>query len=399
LLLAGCINFSPGGEPQPPPDATPDNLEPLPACQAQRAVHLVGGGGGLAWFTLAWPAPAVIDDFKAAYAYDDTSLTIRLRSGAHPLYARRQSIDGIGALWDQRGTSPQPTAFLVGNNETHTDSPISATTSSGANVVAVGAEYQAARLAPLPPAPVLAFDNAPYSETADGPPAVRVTGVDDALNAVAQLSGISSSEAEALRPSPAVIAGWVSSPNELTRELAERLLLAANLMKRGLIGTAIIPALPNDPHGAFTDLDALAIQADDLTNVLEGFYRELDSATEPSCGTGSDPLALADNVVMIVNGDTPKSSFNNSGWPDGTINSVNYLYVRSNGYLIPGWFGEISEGAQTNFDPATGLIDADASDASNLAAAVNAVLYAITRGDASFVAGFDPTTFEGVRAQ
>src|SRR5262245_31188734 len=42
------------------PDATADARTPLPECGAQRVVHLVGGFGGLAWFTLVWPAPAVI---------------------------------------------------------------------------------------------------------------------------------------------------------------------------------------------------------------------------------------------------------------------------------------------------------------------------------------------------
>ena len=33
-------------------------------------VHVVAGSGGLAWFTLAWPAPAVITGFQTTYAYD-----------------------------------------------------------------------------------------------------------------------------------------------------------------------------------------------------------------------------------------------------------------------------------------------------------------------------------------
>ena len=39
-------------------------------CSAQRAVYLVGGNGGLASFTLAWPLPAVIQHFAPQYAYD-----------------------------------------------------------------------------------------------------------------------------------------------------------------------------------------------------------------------------------------------------------------------------------------------------------------------------------------
>ena len=39
-----------------PGDAGSASGPPPVECQAQRVVHLVGGNGGLAWFTLVWPA-------------------------------------------------------------------------------------------------------------------------------------------------------------------------------------------------------------------------------------------------------------------------------------------------------------------------------------------------------
>ncbi len=87
----------------------------LPECQAQRAVYLVGGYGGLAWFSLVWPVPKLVTSFESTYAYDDPSLVANVSTdSAHPLYARKL---GDRAVWDGRGLAPQPSVLVAGWNE------------------------------------------------------------------------------------------------------------------------------------------------------------------------------------------------------------------------------------------------------------------------------------------
>ena len=134
-----------------------------------------------------------------------------------------------------------------------------------------------------------------------------------------------------------------------------------------------------------------------LVGILDGFYAELASVNELGCGHNGAPLTLADNVVFVVSGDTPKNSFTAAGWPDGSAG--NLLYVRSNGWLTPGWFGDVlSASTKTNFNPTTGALDPAATNEASLAAAVNGLLYAIARGSAPAVSAFNTSPYAGVVA-
>ena len=79
-----------------------------------------------------------------------------------------------------------------------------------------------------------------------------------------------------------------------------------------LISTALLPAFNDDPHGVFADGTATA-RADGLARILDGFYTELAAHTETRCGHAGRALSLADNVVMVVSGDTPNLS-RNASW-------------------------------------------------------------------------------------
>ena len=117
LGAAGCSQFLGIDNLNGPGDGGVDGA-PLVECKAQRVVHLIGGNGGFAWFTLVWPAPAVITGFQPTYSYDDPTkakeLTVQV---SHPLFARRIA---MRALWETVGQSPQPSVFVAGQNETHT---------------------------------------------------------------------------------------------------------------------------------------------------------------------------------------------------------------------------------------------------------------------------------------
>jgi hypothetical protein len=159
----------------------------------------------------------------------------------------------------------------------------------------------------------------------------------------------------------------------------------------------MIPGFNDDPHGAWTNGTAMVSQrANNLATTLDAFYRDLSTSSEMRCGRGGNPLSLADNVVMMVTGDTPKNSFDTLGWPDGTPGNANWVYVRSNGFTRIGWFGQVQPGLRTNFDPITGVLSAGATVASSTGAAFAGTLYAIARGDAGAIAPFTAVPYGGV---
>jgi hypothetical protein len=165
------------------------------------------------------------------------------------------------------------------------------------------------------------------------------------------------------------------------------------------ISTVLMPAFNDDPHGAFAGGDAQpAMRADSLARILDGFYAELAAHPEPKCSPVGTPLSLADNVVTIVSGDTPKTPFNRNGWGDGTPGNSNLVYVRSNGYLKPGWFGDLNAtNGRVNFDPATGAQFAAANAVSTTAAQLG-ILFAITRGNVAAVSAASTAPYAGVVA-
>jgi hypothetical protein len=107
-------------------------------------------------------------------------------------------------------------------------------------------------------------------------------------------------------------------------------------------------------------------------------------------------VSLADNVVFIATGDTPKNSFNANGWPDDTPGNSNFIYFRSNGWLQPGWFGGIdSVAGRQLFDPTTGLSSAVAKASDDDDAARLAILFAITRGNTQAVTAVSSAAYQG----
>jgi len=359
---------------------------------------MVAGNGGLAWFTLIWPVPEVATNNNAQFALDD-----RIRFGLvpgteseHPLHVRKI---GNRLLWDGTGTHPHPTVFVAGVNQTDTAPPITTTIAGGPEVVAAGAVAQAGL---APQLPVLSFrQGLSFSPAPGAPGVVVVPNIDAAITAIRGVTSISPAVELDLQPSATKLATWVdaSTPQALA-DLARNLLFTANAFRLGLIGTVLMPAFNDDPHGAFSGGDALATaRADGLARVLDGFYAELAAHPEPKCTTVGASLSLADNVVTIVSGDTPKNFFNRNGWGDGTPGGANLIYVRGNGYLKPGWFGDINVASgRVNFDPVTGAQSTASWSTASTTAAQLAILFAISRGDVSAVARASSAPYRGVVA-
>jgi hypothetical protein len=373
--------------PDPEPDSGGDPV--LAECKAQRVVNIVGSNASLAWFTLVWPLPAVITGFQPNYAYDNPADARNITTEArHPLFARRF---GVNALWDGLGNDPQPSAFVAGQNETLTDYPSSIVINGGTGLIAAAAVLQA----PLAPkVPVLQFSSVGIYGSAPGaPPVVSASNVDAAIAALQVAPEI---EAQ-LRPSAAQLASYIP-PGALGLEvrLGTMLAFTANAFRLGLIGSVIMPGTRDYPTTAWSDAPPTG-RANNLTAMLNAFYSELSTNSETSCGRDGVPLSLADNVVMIVIGDTPLNPFDVTGsWVTSTPGSANVMYVRSNGFTRPGWFGQIQPSIRTNFDPITGEADSMASVSSSTAAAWAGALYAVARGDKAAVKAFRDIPFDGV---
>lgn len=363
---------------------------PTAECKAQRVVHLVAGQGGLGWFTLAWPVPAVITGFQSTYAYDDPASAKDVTSAvAHPLFARKF---GTRALWEGIGSAPYPSVFVAGLNEAHTAMPSSIAIVGGVGLDAAAAVIQASLPAVYR---VLVWGGSgPYGTAPGAPSPVMVGNID---TAVGVFHGAVSPDVEAqVRPTTAQLARYVPNGEaQVEIDLATGLAYAANTFKLGLLATVILPAFNDDPHGAF-DAGVVTQRASDLVTALDAFYRDLGEASETSCGHNGQFLSLADNTVVIVTGDTPKNSFTATNWPDTTPGSANWVYVRSNGYTQPGWFGQIQVASRSNFDPMTGALDANATPGGDAAAAFAGTLYAIARGNKAAVTPFTTSPYDGV---
>src|SRR5439155_3541983 len=114
-----------------------------------------------------------------------------------------------------------------------------------------------------------------------------------------------------------------------------------------------------------------------LGAIFDGFMTDLMAVDDPMCAGRK----IGDSVIISVHGDTPKDPLQRDGWPDGTPDNSNWVYILGNGYLKTGWFGGVRrDGSTRSFDPDTGA-ETGASAASTALAALAAVTYALAKGD------------------
>ena len=357
----------------------PDEPETNPLlsdCRAQRLVHIVAGRGGLAWFTTLWPPFDAATNLAAAND-GPGNFDMSHAEGAARLYVRSTRF----MLWEATGTHPEVSVFVAGLAVSHSFDPhmMERPVVGGNDVLADIATIQGLALAS--PIPVLQFtlDGFRLNSITDGD--LIVDDIDGAIAAIRLAVGLTPEQELLLRPSPEKIATLVTSSSADQRDLATKLIFTANAFRLGLVSTVQIPAFQNDPHRAFSRGNAeVKNEADSLAGILQAFYLELAKSTERSCGLDGHPLALSDNVAMIISGDTPKEPFIRDDWPD-SFGKANIIYFRSNGFIWPGWFGEFTGPARTYFLPSAGLnwnhLD---NPAVSLRAAQIAILYSAARG-------------------
>ncbi len=395
------------------------------ACHpTNRSVHIIAGNGGFAWFQLLWPHNDVAAAHNNAFAFHAPGQETMAAGTDKPLTL------GPQAPWRNLPGSKQVSAFMCGNNETHTVTPSSSSTLNGNSIFAVAAALQQTNPSVIP---VIAVDDAPYGTAPGSPRASRVGGADQIVglfnSAASQAGGLLSNPANtdvynahyqalislnraanrsttiaaystgksaahllgtnlesALRVTPADLTryGVDGSTRTQVQDIARTLIVAVRAFKLGLTSSVILPAMKDDPHGAFNDMTGLLATVTSLGKVLDAFYADLAATPDDQCAGQS----LADSFVLSIHGDTPKDPLDRNGWPDGTEQNSNWTYVLGNGMLKTGWHGGIDRnGNVTGFDPATGL-DTAYNGGTAAKSATAAIAYAVARGDMRRVGDF-----------
>lgn len=395
-----------------------------------KSVHLVAGNGGLSWFTQLFPYPAIAKSGNAqAAVYAATSAYKDAPTDKPSVYAPDSPFQKLSK-------TQQMTVFIAGNNETHTKTPTSALTLGTNGLLASVSSIQAATPSLLPVMAInpISFGSAPG---AAAPATVaNSSGLVDLFNSAAsktllqnpnnatlaqayfsafqQLNAASGSKTlnktyGTARTAQALLAknlaaaltmtaddqtryGLTASTPTTVSEIGNAMGIAAKAFALGLTSSLIIPAMDDDPHGAFQNKTTLASTVKGLGQIFDAFMADCLAAPDPSGGSGK----LGDSIVMTISGDTPKDIRTASGWPDGTAQNHNLLMVYGGGWLKTGWFGGLDTGGKlTTWDPATG--NAGTQTSGQLASsAAAAAAYAVAKGDARRVQDFGVAAPAGV---
>jgi hypothetical protein len=402
----------------------------------KRSVHIRGVIGGLAWFQLLWPHNDIAEAVKtnAKFSYHLPGQSQLVAGTDRPLTI------GPDSPFANLGPKRQITALMAGTNEAHTPQPETiARALNGNSMFAIAAALQTANPAVVP---VIAFDDAKLGGAPGAPSAAVVpTGLDiiGLFNSAASRAGgllATTSHADLYRAHYATLAGLNRAagrsttktayatargaarflgtnladrlqiqPADLTRygidgtmradvaAIGRTLIVTAKAFEMGLTSSVIMPGLRDDPHGAFDDLTGTRNTTLGLKKILDGFMADL--ATKQDSVT---KRPLSDEIVMTIDGDTPKTPLERQTWLDNTPGNSNWVYVFGGGMLKTGWFGGIDRaGKVTGFDPATGASTPYDGDLQAKAACA-AVAYAIARGDSRKVQDFSRLDIAGLVA-
>jgi hypothetical protein len=395
-----------------------------------KSVHLIGDNGGLAWFTQLFPYPDIAQAGNSAFAYYASTATVAKGTDNPLVYSPASPFQTLGP-------SKQMSVFVAGTNQTHTKTPSSGLTIGNTGLVAACAAVQAANPSLLP---VMAINPFVYGSAPGAPQPATVAnsaGLVDLFNSVAsktilntpQNAGLDAAytnafltlNAAANRPTLAsayntsrvatsllgqnlasklaVTAadetryGISASTPTNVAEIGKALCTGIKAFGLGLTSCLLLPAMQDDPHGAFGNMATLQSTVTTLGKIFDAFIADAMALPDPAGCAGK---TLADSIVMTITGDTPKTGLQNSGWPDGTVDNHNLMFVWGNGWLKTGWHGNLdAQGNLTTWDPNTGGAGTMTSQQLGTPAAA-AALYAVAKGDARRVQDFNTTAPPGV---
>jgi hypothetical protein len=396
------------------------------ACaNTNRLISIVDGNGGFANWTQVFPFTKVIGSTNAAYSHYALGKGVAATGYDKPYSYAPDSPWQTNSKWKM-------SAFVAGNNETHTAAPASAISLGANGMLASAAAIQQANPTLLP---VLAVGGIQFG-AAPGSPAVAAVGAANqlvdlfnsaasrallqqpengglaeayykafiGLNAAAGRSTIakqygvgkvsmnllSKNLAAQLTPTATdqALFGLTGTTPGAVTNLSNAMITTVKAFSLGLTSMLVMRGFNNDPHGMFANGDALATTtAMAMGKMLNGLHDLAKSKADPSCSAKT----LADSIVMSVNGDTFKAPFNRNGWGDGTPNGSSLLYVMGAGHLKTGWFGDM--------DPAAGAVGWDQASGATAGAytgrgaelgssAAAALLFAVSKGDTRRVRDF-----------
>jgi hypothetical protein len=394
------------------------------ACSpVNRFVGNVMGNGGFAWMTQLWPfRDQALQAGRAFYATGQ-GREQPVAEGDHPMWLGPDAPDFGGR---------KMTAFVCGDNEAHTPKPTSVLKlDTGVSLFAAVAATQTASPTLVP---AIAIGDLPYG-LANGAPMLSSvassSGMVELFNSAAASPGgplagahdaalfeayykahlelrraaalptmakgfrtaksasalLGKNLASQLRPTDADFQryGIDSQTQPKLLEIATTLISTVKSFKLNLTSSVLLPGTNDDPHPAFADLPNSLQTITGLGKIWSAFMGDLAAEDDPLCAGAK----LADNTVIAWTGDTGKDPFEPSGWPDGTPQGANWMYVLGAGMLRGGWFGDVrSDGTIQTWNPRTGA-NVGGGDPTDLAgAAGGAVLYAIAKGDLRRVQDF-----------
>jgi hypothetical protein len=117
-------------------------------------------------------------------------------------------------------------------------------------------------------------------------------------------------------------------------------------------------------------------------NIFDAFMADLTATTDDNT-----LKALADDTVITIAGDTTKSPLQRGGWPDGTPQNSNLVYVYSAGHLKSGWFGGTMRNGTVQGVTPTG--DPTAYNGATMARyATASIAYAVAKRDERLISPF-----------
>lgn len=396
------------------------------ACAStNRLISIVDGNGGFSNWTQIFPFTKVIGSTNAAYSHYALGKGIAAQGYDKPFSYAPDSPWQTNSKW-------KISAFVAGNNETHTATPASAISLGANGMLASAAAIQQANPTLLP---VLSVGGIQFG-AAPGAPAVAAVGAANqlidlfnsaaskallqqpengglaeayykafiGLNAAAGRSTVakqygtgkvsmnllSKNLSTQLTPTDADLAlfGITGTSPGAVRNMSAAMITTVKAFSLGLTSMLTMRAFNDDPHGLFAGGDAAAAtKAAAMGKMLNGLHDLAKSKADPSCSAKT----LADSITLSISGDTFKSPFNRNGWGDGTPNGSNLLYVMGAGHLKTGWIGDMDPaGGAVGWDQATGNAGGayTGRGAELGASAAAALLFAVSKGDMRRVRDF-----------
>lgn len=394
-----------------------------------RSIHIVAGNGGLAWFQLLWPQVDVAMANNTNFAWHKPGMATLVAGTAKPLAI------GPDTPWANLPAGRQVTVFTCGSNETHTNQPQSVVGLNGANIFSVASALQSANPSVIPAVTIgdVDFGTAPggarpanvnngegivglfnsAASRAGGLLAVKADAdlykahydafiqLNKASNrsttkiaygtaqGAAQFLGKNLSAQLAIQPADLTRYGINGNTRANVAAIGKAFIVAVKAFKMGLTNSVTLPAMRDDPHGAFDNGDVNTVPAQ-LKGVFDGLMADLVATVDDNT-----LKALADDTVITIHGDTTKNCLQRGGWPDGSPGNTNRVYVYSAGHLKSGNFGSIDRNGTVKGFDAKGA-DVAYNGATTAKFAMASIAYAIAKRDERAISQFaNGTTVSG----